>query len=88
MSEEMSVQYTAVVDLNYFTSPTVTSADPVFHPTSENWFDSQYSGKLYLENISLCGIHFQLSVQCRTKSSSYVPQVWARDPCLTTLHRR
>lgn len=30
------------------TKPTVTSAEPVFHPTSENWFENQYKGKLYL----------------------------------------
>lgn len=26
------------------TKPTATSAEPVFHPTRENWFENQYRG--------------------------------------------
>jgi len=34
------------------TRPTVTKAEPVFQPTRENWFENQYSGRLYLSLLA------------------------------------
>lgn len=52
MSRVISVRHALVASiLNKLTNPTVTKADPVFHPTRENWFDNQYSGRLYLRSV-------------------------------------